>query len=101
MERRLPISIVVSLNLVQDKPANGTELTYTENVSAHGVRVISKHHWQSGEVAVVTSLKDEVAIRGEVVYCQKLPDNRYCLGLNFNDGGVTWSTYRTYSNACS
>jgi PilZ domain-containing protein len=101
MERRLPISIVVSLNLVQEQPAKGTELTYTENVSAHGARVISKRHWQSGEVAVVTSLKDEVAIRGKVVYCQKLPDNRYCLGLNFNGGGVTWSTYRAYSDASS
>ncbi len=99
MEKRLPISIVVSLALAQDQPANETEVTYTENVSAHGARVISKRHWQPGEVAQVTSLKDEVAIRGKVAYCQKLPDNRYCLGLNFNGHGVTWSTYRTYSNA--
>ncbi len=44
-------------------------------------------------------MKDETAIRGKVVYCQKLMDNRYCVGLNFNGYGVTWSTYRNYSNA--
>jgi len=100
MEKRLPIAIVVSLTLVQDQPANGTELTYTENVSAHGARLISKRHWQSGEMAQVKCMKDEITIRGKVVYCHKLPDNRYCVGLNFNGRGVTWSTYRTYSNAC-
>ncbi len=99
MEKRLPISIVVSLTVARDQPANGAEVTYTENVSAHGARVISKRHWQPGEAAQVTSLKDEVAIRGKVVYCQKLPDNRYCVGLNFNGSPVTWSTYRTYSSA--
>ncbi len=99
MEKRLPISIVVSLTLVRDQPVNGTELTYTENVSAHGARVISKRNWQPGEVAQVTCLKDESTIPGKVVYCQKLMDNRYCVGLNFNGSPVTWSTYRTYCSA--
>ncbi len=100
MEKRLPISIVVSLTVARNHPANGVELTYTENVSAHGARVISKRHWQPGEVAQVTCLKDESTIRGKVVYCQKLMDDRYCVGLNFNGSPVTWSTYRTYSSAC-
>jgi PilZ domain len=99
MEKRLQISIVVSLTLVRDQPVNGTELTYTENVSAHGARVISKRNWQPEEVAQVTCLKDESTIRGKVVYSQKLMDNRYCVGLNFNGSPVTWSTYRTYSIA--
>ena len=99
MEKRLPISIVVSLTHVRDQPVNGIELTYTENVSAHGARVISKRNWQPGEVAQVAPLKDESTIRAKVVYCQKLQDDRYCVGLNFNGSPVTWSTYRTYSSA--
>jgi len=97
MEKRLPIAIVVRLTHAQDQPVNGAELTYTDNVSAHGARVISSRPWQAGELAQVTSLKDEITIRGKVVYCLKLPDNRYLIGLNFHDRRVTWSAYRAYN----
>jgi hypothetical protein len=97
MEKRLPIAIVVRLTQAQDQPVNGAELTCTDNVSAHGARVVSGRPWQPGEAAQVTSLKDEITICGKVVYCQKLPDDRYLIGLNFQDRRVTWSAYRTYS----
>jgi hypothetical protein len=97
MEKRIPIAIVVRLTHAQDQPVNGAELTYTDNVSAHGVRVVSSRSWQTGEVAQVTSLKDETTLSGKVVYCQKLPDDRYLVGLNFQDRRVTWSMYRTYN----
>lgn len=96
MEKRLPIMIVVRLMRVQEHTVDGDELTYTDNISAHGARVISDRAWQAGEAAVVTSLKDESSIRGKVVYCQKLPDNRYCVGLAFQNGGIPWSNARTY-----
>ncbi len=72
MEKRIPVAIVVRLTHAQDQPANGAELTCTDNVSAHGARVVSSRPWQPGELAQVTSLKDEITIRGKVVYCQKL-----------------------------
>ena len=97
MEKRLPIAIVVRLTDAQDQPANAAELTYTDNVSAHGARVISKRSWQTGQPAQVTSLKDEITIRGQVVYCQKLPDDRYGIGLKFQDHGVTWPAYSNYN----
>lgn len=97
MEKRLPIAIVVRLAHVLNPPKNGAEMTYTDNVSAHGARVVSNRPWEKGEVARVTSLKDDSALLGRVVYCQKLGDSRYGIGLSFVDrGGVTWSTYRTY-----
>jgi hypothetical protein len=99
MEKRLPIAIVVRLTHAQDQPVNGAELAYTDNLSAHGARVISSRPWQIGEAAQVTCLKDEITIRGTVVYCQKLLDDRYCIGLNFQDRRVTWSAFRTYSSA--
>ena len=99
MEKRIPIAIVVRLTRAQDQPASEPELTYTDNVSAHGARVVSSRPWQIGEVAQVTSLKDEVSIRGKVTYCLMLPDNRYFIGLNFQDRSVTWSAYRSYGGA--
>ena len=97
MEKRIPIAIVVRLTRAQDQPARGPELTYTDNISAHGVRVVSSRPWQIGEVAQVTSLKDETTISGKVTYCVMLPDNRYLIGLNFQDRRITWSVYRNYS----
>jgi hypothetical protein len=97
MEKRIPIAIVVHLTHAQDNPASEQELTYTDNVSAHGARVVSSRPWQIGELAQVTSLKDEITISGKVAYCLMLPDNRYFIGLNFQDRRVTWSVYRTYS----
>jgi len=97
MEKRIPIAIVVRLTPAQDQPASEPELTYTDNVSAHGARVLSSRAWQIGDVAQVTSLKDEITIGGKVAYCQMLPDNRYCIGLNFRDRRVTWSAYRAYN----
>ena len=99
MEKRLPIAIVVRLAHERDQTADGAELTYTDNVSAHGARVISDHPWKTGDTATVTSLKDEVAIRGKVVYCQKRQEGRYYVGLNFLDRGVVWSVYRTYAKS--
>ena len=99
MEKRLPIAIVVRLAHERDQSADGAELTYTDNVSAHGARVISDHPWKTGDTATVTSLKDEVAIRGKVVYCQKRQEGRYYIGLNFLDRGVVWSVYRTYAKS--
>jgi hypothetical protein len=99
MEKRIPIAIVVRLTHGQDKAARDPELTYTDNVSAHGARVVSSRPWQIGEVAQVTSLKDEITLSGRVAYCLMLPDNRYFIGLNFQDRRVTWSAYRTYSGA--
>jgi len=97
MEKRLPIAIVVRLANGKSQPLSGAELTYTDNVSAHGARVVSNHAWETGEVAQVTSLKDETTLSGKVVYCKKLADSRYCIGLNFQDRRVTWSTYRAYN----
>lgn len=97
MEKRLPIAIVVHLARVQDQFENGAELTYTVNVSAHGARVLSNRPWQAGELVHVSSFKDRIPIRGKVAYCQKIGDNRYSVGLNFNGSRVTWSTFRAYS----
>jgi len=97
MDKRLPIAMVVRLAQVQEQPINGSEMTYTDNISVNGARVVSTRSWQAGEIVQLTSLKDETTIRGKVVYCQRLVDDRYCIGLNFSGRPVTWSTFRAYS----
>jgi hypothetical protein len=97
MEKRLPIAIVVNLATVNGQPASQPELTYTDNISAHGACVVSSRAWKPGELAEVISLKDQIALRGKVAHCEKRSDARYIVGLSFNGLRVTWASYRTYA----
>jgi hypothetical protein len=98
MEKRLPIAVVVHLVPVQDQSANRTELTYTDNISAHGACVVSKRPWRPGEVAEIKSLKEQATIRGKVVHCRRRSDNRYVVGLTFQAPHGTGSVYRNYAS---
>jgi len=45
------------------------ELTCTGYVSTCGARAVTRHAWQSGEFAQITSLKAEISIHGEIAHC--------------------------------
>ena len=92
-ERRLPIAVVVRLEALDGKGGEEHEQTYTDYLSAHGVRVKSTRLWHAGEQAQITSANQESAMRGEVVYCQKLEDARFFVGLKFLQGRITWPVF--------
>ncbi len=98
-ERRLPIAILVRLVHARTAPADNEERTYTENVSAHGACVMSKRPWQAGEEAKVTSLKDGIPLCGKVVHCQRIEDDKFYVGLSFQEQQVTWSSFSRYDGA--
>lgn len=91
MEKRVPIAIVVHLARAEDNTAERAELTFTDNISAHGACVVSAQRWKPGEIAEVTSLNDKIMLVGKVTHCQKRGDARYSVGLNFSDREVTWN----------
>ena len=97
MEKRLSIALVVNLTPVQGQSSNGTELTYTDDISAHGARVVSRHPWEPGDVAEVTSLSDRLSLQGKVVYCENRGEGRFAIGLTFQNGGVFWPVYQRYA----
>jgi len=95
-EKRLPIAIVVRLSRMHNLPANEEEGTYTDNVSPHGARLLSISSWQPGEQAQVTTVKEGSSILGEVIYCQRLDNDRFCIGLKFQERLDTWPTLSRY-----
>jgi hypothetical protein len=95
MEKRLPLSIVVNLVPVATPSSDENELTYTDNVSDHGACVVSSHPWQRGEIAEVTSLLGRISLRGRVVHCRECGDDRYAIGLKFQNA-VLWPAYCTH-----
>ena len=99
IDKRLPIAVVVYLGPVQDRTVKESELTCTDNISVNGARVISRRPWQPGELVQLTTLKNEDSIGGKVVYCQKLEDDRYLIGVNIQGLSAKWPSFRIYSGA--
>jgi len=91
IEKRLPTSVPVYLASLDEPRAR--ERTLTENVSPHGVRVISQRSWRSGEESVVTLLTQEFPQVGIVIYCVPKAGDRFCLGIEFLDRRVKWGEH--------
>jgi hypothetical protein len=95
-EKRLHIMVQVCLAPPEQVSAESQERTYTDNISPHGVRVLSTRAWQPGQHAEVIPEKDESPMRGEVVYCERLDNDRFCVGVKFPHGRIPWSTLKRY-----
>jgi hypothetical protein len=92
-ERRLPIVVAVWLG------GKEHEQTYTDNLSARGARVMSARPWHAGEQAEITPVKEEARMRGEVVYCQKLEEGHFFIGLKFPHSRIPWVALERYDGA--
>lgn len=97
-ERRLPIMVAVSLTPISPAGTEKCERTYTDNISGRGVRVRTTHQWQLGEEAEIAPVKGEQPMRGEVVYCQKLADESFFIGLRFQSH-VPWSVLQRFNGS--
>jgi len=93
LEKRIPIAVPVYLASAKE-PRCG-EKTLTENVSLHGARVVTEHHWQPGEQPLITPLTDEFARRpATVVYSEPLANGHFGVGLEFPGRAVNWGELR-------
>jgi hypothetical protein len=95
MEKRLPIIAVVNLACSERADIDETEWTFTDNISARGARVFSRRNWQPGEEITLTPFNEETAC-GSVVYCQRIADKRYWIGVKLKDHPTTWRIIRRY-----
>src|SRR5215470_2234500 len=89
-ERRLPIAVVVRLEGLAHGGVKECERTYTDNVSAHGARVKTTRLWYPGEQSEITPWNEKSPMRAEVVYCQKLEDAGFFVGLKFPRDKTPW-----------
>ena len=89
-EKRIAKTVRVEVSLV-DEPAL-KERTLTENVSAHGVRVVTQRRFRPKQQAVVVSSNEGVWSRAKVVYCEAVAENRFAVGLELVGRVEPWST---------
>ena len=88
-ERR--ISSVVSVEVcVLDEPKPG-EMMVTENVSAHGARVLTEQRLQPGRRVLVSSPTEGVRAPARIVYCQRVSEGRFAVGLELSGRMESWA----------
>ncbi len=68
------------------------ETTFTENVSLHGVRVVTMQRWRVGDRPLLKSLEGDFRSQAQVMYCQLLPNNALAVGLELFTPAEEWGS---------
>jgi hypothetical protein len=80
IEHRMSVSLVARLESA-DMPFS--EVVSITNISSHGARVITHRNWRARDHAVLVEPTSDFHTDAEVIYCQRLRDHEYVVGLNF------------------
>jgi hypothetical protein len=59
------------------------EITFTENVSRHGARVLAKRRWSPNDSVLVKLPQESRPSRARITYCQSLKGDEFAMGLQF------------------
>jgi hypothetical protein len=88
LERRIPLSVRVDLCSLDVR--HPTQEGLTENVSSHGVRVVSSNPWKRNERLNLWSLPGDFRARARVVYCESLGHRSFAIGLQLLASAGEW-----------
>jgi len=89
-EKRVARIVSVEVCLQQDE-AKLNERTLTENVSAHGARVLMEQKLQPGERVLVNSTKEGMRLQARIIYCQRVSEGRFAVGLELSNRVEQWA----------
>jgi hypothetical protein len=81
IEARIPTRVGLELS-DPDEPLI-YENTFTENVSRHGARVVTKKRWTPND-SILVSLPQSLSCRARIAYCQHLKGDEFAMGLRFS-----------------
>ena len=82
MEARIPTR--VGLELCGPVEPLIYEITFTENVSPHGARVLTKRRWSPNDSVLVKLPQEGRPSRARITYCQPLKGDEFAMGLQFS-----------------
>jgi len=88
-EKRIARTVSIEVCL-QDEPKLN-ERMLTENVSAHGARVFMERKLQPGQQVLVSSPKDGVRSQARIVYCLRVSEKRFAVGLELSGRVDLWA----------
>lgn len=78
----------MEISALQHPPS--TERVSTENVSPLGVRVVTQRPLECDQRFIIHSLAGAQKTIGRVVYCQRLKDGQFAVGMQFLGKTVNW-----------
>jgi hypothetical protein len=88
MEARIPTRVGLELS-GPDEPFI-YEITFTENVSRHGARVVTKKRWRPNDSVLVKLPQESLPSRARITYCQPLKGDEFAMGLQFSSVVYDW-----------
>jgi len=88
LEKRIQLSLPVQISSLYDPSTS--ERTTTENVCSLGMRVLTQKARELNERLMISSLVGDLRSMARVVYCQRLPDGRFGIGIHFQGQSLRW-----------
>jgi len=88
LEKRTPLVIPVRISSLKEPSAG--ERSTTENICPLGIRVLVRRARELNERLLIKSADGEFETDARVVYCERLLDGRFALGLEFHGEVAKW-----------
>jgi hypothetical protein len=89
LEKRTRLALPVQFSSLQHPTA--TEPTTTENVSSLGILILTQRPRVPDERLMIRSVDGDLRTLVRVVYCQRPPDGRFGIGLQFQGQAINGS----------
>lgn len=80
----------VTIEICAPRDPTVRERALTENVSRHGARVLAEREWRPGLQVLVISPREGVRSQAQVVYCQRVAEGRFAVGLELFAPVMFW-----------
>jgi len=87
-DKRIPMEIGIQISGHAAMP--GTEATFTENVSAHGVRVLTARRWKTNDRLTIATPAGSFHSIARVAYCQSISESAFAIGIELLEPTGTW-----------
>lgn len=87
-EQRVPMEVAVQIAGHPQTP--GVEMTFTEDVSSRGARVITARRWQPNDRMMIASLPGNFQSLARVAYCHTRRGEGFAIGLEFVQPSGKW-----------
>jgi hypothetical protein len=90
LAKRVEVAIPLQISAIPEDPSAAEQAT-TENVCSLGIRDLTEHARELNERLMIRSLKGDLRKLARVVYCQRLLDGHFAIGLQFQGSSVKWA----------